>query len=85
MKNKNVLCKVVNVCCNVTGKKQASLHELYECCVVRKAQSVLNDNSHVLAQHYKLLVSGRRFRVPRHKTLRAGNSFIPCSVRLLNG
>ena len=79
MKNKNVLCKVVNVCSKVTGKKQASLHELYECRVVRKAKSVLNDNSHVLAQHYKILASGQRFRVPKHKTLRAGNSCIPCS------
>ena len=34
-------------------------------CAVRKARVIVDDNSHVLAQYYKVLLSGRRFRVPK--------------------
>ena len=30
---------------------------------------IVNDNSHVLAKHYELLPSGRRFRVPQSNTV----------------
>ena len=35
---------------------------------------IVDDNSHVLAKHYELLPSGRRFRVPKSKTVSAVNS-----------
>ena len=34
-------------------------------CAVRKARVIVDDNSYVLAQYYKVLLSGRRFRVPK--------------------
>ena len=69
MKNKYVLNKVVNVCGKVVGERQVQLSQLYERRVVRKAARVIvDDNSHVLAKHYGLLSSGRRFRVPKSNT-----------------
>ena len=55
---------MVNVCSNVVGKRQEQLNQLYERRVVSKAR-VIVDNSHVLAKHYELLPSGRRFRVSK--------------------
>ena len=65
VKSKNVLNKVVNVCGKVVGDRQEQLSQLYERRVVRKARVIVDDNSHVLAKHYELLPSGRRFRVPK--------------------
>ena len=65
VKSKNFLNKVVNVCGKVVGQRQEHLSQLYERHVVRKARVIEDDNSHVLAKHYKLLPSGRRFRVPK--------------------
>ena len=65
MKSKNILNKVVNVWCKVVAERQEQLSQLYEQRVVRKARVIVYDNSHVLAKHYELLPSGRRFRVPK--------------------
>ena len=59
MKSKNVLNKVVNVCGKVVGQRQEHLSQLYERRVVRKASVIVDNNSHVLAEHYELLPSGR--------------------------
>ena len=69
MNNRNVLNKVVNVCGKVVGERQEHLSQLYERRVVRKARVIVDDNSHVLAKHYELLPSGRRFRVPKSNTV----------------
>ena len=74
MKSKNVLIKVVYVCGKVVGERQEHLSQLYARRVVRKARVIEDDNSHVLAKHYELLPSGRRFRVPKSKTVSAVNS-----------
>ena len=63
VKSNNVLNKVVNVCGNVVGERQELLSQLYERRVVRKARVIVDDNSHVLAKYYELLLSCRRFRV----------------------
>ena len=84
VKNKNVLNRVVNVCGKVVGESQESLGALYESRVARKAKAIVRDSSHILAQHYQLLPSGRRFRVPKLSTVRAKKSFIPTSIQILN-
>ena len=84
MKNRNVLHRVVNVCSKVVGEKQLSMNELYERRVRKKASEIANDNCHVLAQHFELLPSGKRFRIVKARTCRFKNSFIPVSVVLLN-
>ena len=79
-----MLCRVVNVCSKVVGERQANLCELYDCRVVQKPRMIASDISHVLAQHYEFLPSGRRFRTPKFRTLVSKNSFIPKSIQLLN-
>ena len=37
--------------------------------MVRKARVIVDDNSHVLAKHYELLPSSRRFHVPKSNTV----------------
>ena len=69
MKSKNVLNKVVNVCGKVVGERQEHLSQLYERRVVRKARVIVGDNSHVLAEYYGLLPSGRRFCGPKSNTV----------------
>ena len=66
--------KVVNVCGKVVGERQEKISQLYERRVVRKARAIVDDNSHVLAKHYELLPSGRRFRVPKSNTMHAVSS-----------
>ena len=80
---KNMLNDVVNVCSKVVGVKEESMQDLYECRVVRKARLISEDESHVLAKHYEVLPSGRRFRTVRAKA-RAQKTFIPRSIHLLN-
>ena len=41
-------------------------------------------SAHVLARHFELLPSGRRYRMPTTRTLRAKNSFVPRSIVLCN-
>ena len=65
MNSRNVLKKVVNVCGKAVGERQEHLRQLYERREVRKARVIADDNSHVPAKHYKLLPSGRQFRVPK--------------------
>ena len=84
MKNKTVLARVVNVCSKIVDERQASLNELYESRAVRKGRQIAGDSAHVLAIHYGLLPLGRRYRMPRTRTLRVKNSFVPCSIVLCN-
>ena len=82
--NKTVLERMVRVCSRVVGERQRSLNQLYECRVKRKAKIICKDKSHVLAKYYSQLPSGRRYRMPKVKSLRARNSFLPFSISLLN-
>ena len=81
---RHVIERVIKVCSKVIGERQRSLSQLYQCRVVRKAGVISRDTSHVLAKHYELLPSGRRYRVPKMKTVRARTTFIPNSIMILN-
>jgi len=84
VKNKNVLMRMVNVCSKVVGRKQESVDALYECRAARKGRQIAQDSTHVLAQFYELLPSGRRFRSLRTRTVRTQNSFVPKSISYMN-
>ena len=63
------------MCGKVVDEKREQLSQLYERRVVRKARVIVDDNSHVFAKkYYERLPSGRRFRVPKSKTVSAVNS-----------
>jgi hypothetical protein len=83
VRSKRMLNDVVNVCSKVVGARQVNIQELYDRRVVKKAEQILNDDSHVLAKYYELLPSGRRYRTMKVKT-RAQKTFIPQSIHLLN-
>ena len=61
----------------ITGFKQSSVTALYEKQVLRKANKIINDNTHILYNEYVLLPSSRRFRIIISKTNRKRDSFIP--------
>ena len=84
VKCKNVLSRVVNVCSKIVGERQMGMNDLYERRVRKKASEIANDDSHVFAQHYERLPSGRRLRTLKARTCRLKNSFIPMSIVLLN-
>ena len=73
---------MANVCGKVVGERQEQLSRFYERRVVRKARVSVDDNSHVLAKHYELLPSCRRFRVTKYNTVRIKQSLQ--SIAFLN-
>ncbi len=58
--------------------------ELFEQAICRQARSILSDKTHVLYPEYRLMNSGRRFRVPLCRYNRYKYYFIPLSVKCLN-
>ena len=84
VQNKTKLDKVVNVSSKIVNERLSGLNELYERRVRAKAFKIESDTSHILASRYELLPSGRRFRIPKFKTIRTQKSFIPMSISLLN-
>ena len=47
-KDKNKLQRVVNISSKITGLKQTSVTALYEKQVLRKANKIINDSTHIL-------------------------------------
>ena len=84
VKNKNVLERVVKVCGKVYGLNQNSLNVLYESCALKKGRMIVNECKHILSEKFNLLPSGRRYRVPKTRTLRLKNSFIPRAITICN-
>ena len=78
-----MLNRIVRVCSKVVGVKQTCVSDLHERRVIKKAERIASDSSHVLCQYYELLPSGRRYRTFKLKA-RASRSFLPSSVHLLN-
>ena len=83
-KDKNKLQRVVNISSKITGLKQTSVTALYEKQILRKANKIINDSTHILYNEYVLLPSSRRFRTITSKTNRKRDAFMPISIRLLN-
>ena len=75
---------VVNVSSKVVGVQQRSMNELFECRIVSKARMILGESTHVLAKHYELMPSSKRFRTLKCSTNRARMSFVNRSVEYLN-
>ena len=73
---------MVNVCGKVVGERQEQLSQLYERRVVRKTRVIVDDNSHVLAKHYELLLSKSDDFVYLNQIQCSANS--PQSIAFLN-
>lgn len=84
LRQRKSLEQVIKWSSRLLGESQLSLAALYSRQVQRVVTSILNDDSHPLHCHFRLLPSGRRFVVPRCKTQRYRNSFVPAAVIELN-
>ena len=84
LKNRKVLERNVKICSKIVGQRQVDLNILYERRVKEKAMKIISDNSHILVQYFELLPSGKRYRVPKGRSQRFKNSFVPKSINLLN-
>ena len=84
MDDKKKVDRVVRVCGKIVGESQVSLSELYKKRCVQKANTIISDSNHVLAQNFVLLPSGKRFREPLYRLKRTKNSFIPQVIKFLN-
>lgn len=84
LKERNSLNQIVKWSGWLIGETQLCLESLYTKQLQRLARSITNDVSHPLASEFQLLPSGRRFTVPRIRTTRYRNSFVPVAVSLLN-
>lgn len=82
--NKKRLERIVHVCSKVVGMKQKSMPVLYECRIVKKGNAIVQDSSHILSQYFEWMPSGRRFRVPKARTLRMKNTFVSRAIANMN-
>ena len=81
---KKAIQRVIKTAQNIIGCSLPSLEELYKNRCKRKISNILKDSSHPGHQLFKLLPSGRRFRVLKARTSRFKNSFYPSAVLSLN-
>ena len=83
-KNKNRLQNTVKTCSKIAGINFPTLTHIYSVRVAKKAKSIAADPSHPLSCQFKLLPSGRRYSMPRCRSNRLRNSFIPTAISILN-
>ena len=64
--------------------KAKHLEELYKDNMLSLSNKVCDNTDHPLNTFYKVLPSGRRYRVVKKRTSRFRNSFIPISISEMN-
>lgn len=84
LKNRNRLQGIVRVCSKIVGTPLTDISLLHRTRALNKAKLVLSDSTHPLASEFSLLPSRRRFHVPRCRTNRFKNSWVPVAIGLLN-
>ena len=82
---KNSLNGIVKAAGKIVGVKFRCLSHIYDEQVLKKASSIRGDSSHPLKGEYKLLPSGQWLEAPATKNNRYKFSFIPTSIRAING
>jgi hypothetical protein len=75
------LCKMVKPDLHVKIENPC---DIYENTCIKLAKRILQESDHPLCIYYNLLPHGVRYRSLRCRTSRYRDSFVPCSVRLLN-
>ena len=84
LKSRNSLSQIVKWSSRLIGEPQLNLETLYLRQLKRLSSSILDHDSHPLHSEFKLLPSGRRLLVPRSRTKRYKNSFIPAAIAQIN-
>ena len=82
---KSKIGRLIQSAMKVMGRSEKlPMQSIYEQSVLRQAEKILSDQTHILHTEYQLLPSGRRFRVPTCRLNRFRNSFVPTSIKILN-
>ncbi|KAK0133376.1 hypothetical protein N1851_031102 [Merluccius polli] len=82
---KNRILRLLSICSKLVGHTMEA--HFFDSCTkhtLRITDKIALDPSHVLNKEYKLLPSGRRFRMPSCRRNKYKNVFLPHSVSLLN-
>ena len=82
-KDQKKLCKILRIAKRYNIKVD-NLHDLHKSACQRLANKIIKDSEHPLHYKYEYMRSGKRLRLMKHRTNRYGNSFVPCSIKLLN-
>ena len=85
---RNILSKPMKVCkrllLNEYQNQLDSNENLYNQQLKQLANKIVNDELHPLSTNFVKLPSGRRYRVPRIRTNRFKNTFVPKAINSLN-
>uniref|UniRef100_A0A669E0D3 Reverse transcriptase domain-containing protein n=1 Tax=Oreochromis niloticus TaxID=8128 RepID=A0A669E0D3_ORENI len=82
--HRKALQRVINMAQKITGHPLPSLKDLYSTRCLKRARSILRDCTHPGHRVFKLLPSGRRFRLLRSRTNRLKDSFYNRAIALIN-
>ena len=71
---------------NIIGIDLGDFKSLLNFRIEKKLKCILKDSSHPMYDYFNILKSDKsgRFRVPKFRTSRYGNSFLPSAIRLFN-
>ena len=81
--SKSKLKKIVKTSSKL-GASVTPLEDLYNACVLAQVKKIMSDQNHPLHDVYHFLKSGKRLALPRTRTTRYKNSFVPKSIKLFN-
>ncbi len=84
VKSRSRLQSIINLGSKITGSVQLGLSALCERNVLRKFLTIVDDTAHVLHLEFELLPSGRRYKVPKGRTVKASRSFVSNTVMSAN-
>ena len=84
--DKNKMNKIIKKAGGVIGKKLDTMDILIDGRTHKKMKSILSEDSHPLRHDFDIhkIVRSGRFRIPKSKTNRYLNSFIPSAIRIFN-
>ena len=68
----------------IGGEERRSPQELFDASILNHAKKIVGDDTHILNANFKLLPSGRRYRVLMCRSNRLKNSFVPTAIKVLN-
>ena len=66
------------------GIEAKSLQELYNGKTLKMVNKIMKDSDHLLNNEFVYLKSGRRLMVPRQRTSRYANTFVPSAIKYYN-
>ena len=76
--------QILNQARKIIGSEPRSIKELYNEKSQKKVRAVMQDPHHPLHTEFKTLRSGHRLQMPRCRTERFRQSFVPSAIRIFN-